>query len=163
MNECKGGLRISSSSSVCSEAAWQKHWQLNCIVASLHFYHVYWCYLIFWCRRSEARKLICSIHEYLLLSMQMHFRKQFAFTGNQHCRKLNLALLFHAFYSFLPTFFACIQATVHVIVALFIWQLYQKHYSNYELCNRQLTFSFFGVYQTLRNIVRISPSVDVKT
>jgi hypothetical protein len=32
-NQCKGGL-LSSRSSVCSEATWQKHWQPSCIVSS---------------------------------------------------------------------------------------------------------------------------------
>jgi hypothetical protein len=37
-NQRKGGLLISSRSSVCSEAMWQKHQQPICIVASSHLF-----------------------------------------------------------------------------------------------------------------------------
>jgi hypothetical protein len=37
-NQRRGGLLISSRSSVCSKATWQEDWQPNCVVASSHLF-----------------------------------------------------------------------------------------------------------------------------
>jgi hypothetical protein len=70
---------------------------------------------------SYARKLICSIHEYLILCMKIHLRKQLAFTRNQHSSMLHLAPLyvpcFPASFPLLPPTFTSFQATVLMIGA----------------------------------------------
>jgi hypothetical protein len=47
---CKGGLLRSSSGSVCSEAMWQNHGQLNCVATSLHLFFEQCCNLVSWWR-----------------------------------------------------------------------------------------------------------------
>jgi hypothetical protein len=55
---------------------------------------------------SQARGLVYSIQEYLILCMQVHLTKQFSFTGNQHFPVLHVAPLYVlyvlAFYPFPP-------------------------------------------------------------
>jgi hypothetical protein len=71
---------------------------------------------------SQARGLICSTQEYLILCVKMHLTKEFSFTGNQHFTMLQISplyvLYFLAFYSF--------QATVHAVGAHFRRQFYRN-------------------------------------
>jgi hypothetical protein len=45
-NQRRGGLLISSRSTACSEAAWWKHRQPNCVVASSHLFSIEPCLLM---------------------------------------------------------------------------------------------------------------------